>query len=361
MGNTNPKMEVKYGLESWVNLYEEEQEKKNRELEDKIFGLKLKHPKRIKKKKQTKLKFISDMKKNNNERNPSTSIHNAVQQARKEQDMYVYNFSKTNLVSEIHDRKYNQLQRLYNSSRSSSSRSSISSSISEGSILLLNQKRDELFNAIRHNNFNVAEEILYESPKHKKLTDKFGNTILHVACQNNAKKMVKLALKLGVNIDAVNADGQTALHYCFVYKYNKLGWYLMSKGASGHVKNKYGLLPREGLSFDKYAKQSKQTTNFGTNSMTVPVNEGQKPKHIIRKSSSVAALVRKPLNRKPASIVKNDDRMLRTNASTGKLRAFGSKPSSLVLTLGQTTLPPLKRTPKKLPPLQIPSNHTVVV
>lgn len=394
MGNSNPKMKVKNGLEARVNIYEQESENKKRELEDKMFGLRLKHPRRMKQK-SNKIKFISDMKnQNHNDNQTNSSINNVVKQARKEQDEHVYNFSKKNLQSEINDRKYGQLERLYSrsSSRSESfSRSSsISSSISEGSRLALNQKRDELFNAVRHNNFDRAEEILYEDDKHKHLTDKYGNTLLHVACQNNSKRLVKLVLKLGVNIDARNADGQTALHYCFVYKYNKLGWYLMSKGANNGIKNKYGLLPQEGLSYDKYAKKSKHAQNKNNGN-----NNSNKPKH--RNNDDIKSKSKRSVQRK-VSTKKNLTRSRSTSSSiakpaaaasyltsqnylsnnnnidsiypsapsypTGKLEALKleKKISNIPIILSNDKrLPPLKIVPKKLPPLKYNSNHMVAV
>lgn len=45
--------------------------------------------------------------------------------------------------------------------------------------------------------------------------DENGNTILLTACQNGSKKVVKLALRYGADIDAINSSRNTALHFAF--------------------------------------------------------------------------------------------------------------------------------------------------
>jgi len=45
--------------------------------------------------------------------------------------------------------------------------------------------------------------------------DNFGNTILHIACQNGNKKLLKLALRYGANMNIANFRGNTSLHFAF--------------------------------------------------------------------------------------------------------------------------------------------------
>lgn len=47
--------------------------------------------------------------------------------------------------------------------------------------------------------------------------DAHGNTILLVACQNGLKRVLKTALRRGADVNATNARGNTALHYCFAF------------------------------------------------------------------------------------------------------------------------------------------------
>ena len=75
--------------------------------------------------------------------------------------------------------------------------------------------------------------------------DPQGNTLLHVACQNNNKRAVKFLIKFGCAVSPKNAQKQTPLHYCYGYKYCALGSYLEMRGANKSATNIYGLTPAE--------------------------------------------------------------------------------------------------------------------
>lgn len=77
--------------------------------------------------------------------------------------------------------------------------------------------------------------------------DKFGNTVLTTACQNGLKRMAKLALRHGADINLKNfTSGNTPLHFCFKYGYgDTLGAYLISKGADDSIRNHAGQTCRE--------------------------------------------------------------------------------------------------------------------
>lgn len=78
--------------------------------------------------------------------------------------------------------------------------------------------------------------------------DATGNTLLHVAAQNGNKRITKLCLRLGADINIQNFNGQTALHYAYNYGFVPLGEYLVSKGANDAIRNSQGLTCYEGLS-----------------------------------------------------------------------------------------------------------------
>ena len=78
--------------------------------------------------------------------------------------------------------------------------------------------------------------------------DSKGNTLLLAAAQNGNKRIAKLALRKGANINLQNLTGQTALHFAFAYGYEDLGNYLISKGADDSLTNAEGLTCYEGLS-----------------------------------------------------------------------------------------------------------------
>ena len=84
---------------------------------------------------------------------------------------------------------------------------------------------------VRHGKYSELEDFL-RHPDTKLTTsskDSAGNTLLHVACQNGNKRIAKLCLRLGSDIDGQNLNGQTALHYCFAYGFSDLGEYLVAK------------------------------------------------------------------------------------------------------------------------------------
>lgn len=51
--------------------------------------------------------------------------------------------------------------------------------------------------------------------------DKHGNTILIIACQNGNKRILKAALRRGADVNAANASGNTALHFCYAFGESK--------------------------------------------------------------------------------------------------------------------------------------------
>ena len=86
-------------------------------------------------------------------------------------------------------------------------------------------------------------DINYQDAGHK-------NSLLHVACQNGNKVIVKNCLRSGAYINCQNSRGNTPLHYCFAYGYTELGQYLVSKGADDAMRNVDGLTCYEGLNGD---------------------------------------------------------------------------------------------------------------
>ena len=71
------------------------------------------------------------------------------------------------------------------------------------------------------------------------------NTCLHHACMQGKKRVAKMLLRLGADINAQNRRGHTCLHYCFAYGYEELGEYLITKGADESILNEMGATCRE--------------------------------------------------------------------------------------------------------------------
>ncbi len=103
---------------------------------------------------------------------------------------------------------------------------------------------DIIFSRARHNRMGEVRKAL-DGGMPVDTRDKHGNTLLHVACQNGNKKLVKALLRKHANIDATNQNGNTGLHFCFMYAYYGLGEYLISKGANDGLRNADGATPYE--------------------------------------------------------------------------------------------------------------------
>ena len=82
---------------------------------------------------------------------------------------------------------------------------------------------------------------------HPDSRDEHGNTILIVGAQNGNKRIVKIALRYGAQINMFNNMGNTALHFTKEYNYLDIAEYLTRKGADQEIKNLRGVSASEGI------------------------------------------------------------------------------------------------------------------
>ncbi|ETV96995.1 hypothetical protein H310_09843 [Aphanomyces invadans] len=108
---------------------------------------------------------------------------------------------------------------------------------------------EHIFSLCRHGKYAEVENLLNQPdwtvPIDAK--DNAGNTLLSIACQNNNKRIAKLCLRKGADVNTQNLNGQTVLHYTHAYGFHDLMEYMMEKGAKDDVVNKDGLTCYEGL------------------------------------------------------------------------------------------------------------------
>jgi len=112
------------------------------------------------------------------------------------------------------------------------------------------EQLDTIFSLCRHGKYDEVE-LLLNSPDWSigiDAKDATGNTLLSVACQNNNKRIAKLCMRRGADINTQNLNGQSLLHYCHEYGFHDLMEYLMEKGARDDLLNADGLTCYEGLS-----------------------------------------------------------------------------------------------------------------
>lgn len=112
---------------------------------------------------------------------------------------------------------------------------------------LSEQDVEDVFSFARHSRADDIEDLL-DRGLPVDVRDDFGNTLLTTASQNGNKRVAKLVMRRGANINARNHKGNTPLHYCYQYGYGEtLGEYLISKGADPSSRNNAGKLPYDGV------------------------------------------------------------------------------------------------------------------
>ena len=89
----------------------------------------------------------------------------------------------------------------------------------------------KIISLARHGRVGEVEEMLVRGVPVDTVDDN-GNTLVHVACQNGSKKIARVALRFGADINAVNHAGNTPLYFAMKYGFgNTLGQWLIGKGA----------------------------------------------------------------------------------------------------------------------------------
>jgi hypothetical protein len=103
----------------------------------------------------------------------------------------------------------------------------------------------------RTGNIQELEFILDRNIIDVDAKDGFGNSLLHLACQQGNKRMAKFLLRRGSSITTQNAAGNSVLHHCHAYSHMELAQYLLSKGADDSLINSEGCTCYEGLRADE--------------------------------------------------------------------------------------------------------------
>lgn len=104
-----------------------------------------------------------------------------------------------------------------------------------------------LFSFVRHNRYEALQSLLEQDTALINVKDEKCNTLLHIACQNNHRRIAKLLIRAGVELDVQNNKGNTALHYCYAYNFMQLAGTLLAKGADDSLLNEFGLPPSKGI------------------------------------------------------------------------------------------------------------------
>eukprot|EP00466_Bigelowiella_natans_P008533 jgi/Bigna1/136697/aug1.35_g11405 len=86
-----------------------------------------------------------------------------------------------------------------------------------------------VFSLARHGRTREVHKALLKHDLPASIIDAHGNNLLHIAAQNNNRKLAKWCLRYGVDIREVNKKGMCPIRYCMRYKYVELGEYLLHK------------------------------------------------------------------------------------------------------------------------------------
>jgi len=116
----------------------------------------------------------------------------------------------------------------------------------------LKKELDMVFSWCRHGKYGDIESFFNDPDVCLSIDakDAGGNTLLHVCAQNGNKRITKLCLRRGADINNQNLNGNAPLHYAFAYGFEDVAQYLMDKGADDALLNADGLTCYEGLNMD---------------------------------------------------------------------------------------------------------------
>ena len=102
-------------------------------------------------------------------------------------------------------------------------------------------EREQLFSKIRHGHQDWVKQ--YITKKKSDLSknpiwsiDANGNTLLHVAVQNNHRKIASMLIKEGCEVNKTNKKGMTCLDYAELYHFQKMAEFLQSMDALNGTK-----------------------------------------------------------------------------------------------------------------------------
>ena len=101
----------------------------------------------------------------------------------------------------------------------------------------------DIFSLARHGRVEELRGLLERGDCDVHDVDEHGNTILLVACQNEQRRVARLAVKHQADVNAANNQGNTGLHFCHMYSgqhESRLALYLLDNGADPFLRNAQG-------------------------------------------------------------------------------------------------------------------------
>ena len=84
----------------------------------------------------------------------------------------------------------------------------------------------DAFSAVRHGRKDDVASVI-ENGFPLDSQNKYGNTLVHIAVQNNHKRILKTLLRSGAKVDIKNGKGMLPIDYASKYKYYHLMKYII--------------------------------------------------------------------------------------------------------------------------------------
>ena len=141
---------------------------------------------------------------------------------------------------------------------------------------------DHLLNAVQENNLKQVKDILENAPQDtldiNATTDSFKFTPLHWAVQKNNKRIIKLLIKHGAQVNCRDIAQMTPLHYA---PNQKIATLLIGKGADVNAQSNFGASPLHcaesqtlALSLIRYGAHVNSINNGGKTPLHYAIDRG---------------------------------------------------------------------------------------
>lgn len=99
-------------------------------------------------------------------------------------------------------------------------------------------KIDDIFKTVRSDEWDTFVELIEEVDINT--INEYKQNLLHEATANNAARIAKELISLGINLNQMDRNGQTPLHYAALYKNDDIAYAILEAGGNSNIRDNYG-------------------------------------------------------------------------------------------------------------------------